>query len=371
MRPAHEANVTMAPSAIGAPDQELSRAWGKRTQAGDAQIINEPGRPATIVIPTEQVRLMVVELPLASAAKRLAALPFAIEDRIAEPLQNVHMALGAEVAPKRYLAAVISHAVMQDWVARYADTAEAEAALLPDVVMLPVPETGSWAVLVAGARALVRQDDGAGFAVPIALLSGAWIQAGKPEVHSYGDALPDGIPFHPATLRSMLPQAPLVDLRQGIYARRAEGNGFWRKLGWIAAIGLTAHILIALADSYALRGIADRREEQTRALVQRMAPGVTLENDFVEQVAGMLPVAGAARGDAFLPALTKLSQALTPLAGTIQVQTVQFDQALLIMELAGDGAVESQVKAALASGSVRGNVARDAGGGVRIEVPLQ
>ena len=99
MRPAHEAIVTAGSSAMGAPDLEAPRADGVWTLAGDRLIIVDASGPATILVPTEQVRLLAVDLPLANHAKRLAALPFAIEDKIAEPLENVHIALGKELSP--------------------------------------------------------------------------------------------------------------------------------------------------------------------------------------------------------------------------------------------------------------------------------
>ena len=92
--------------------------------------------------------LLAVDLPLASARQR-AALPFAIEDRIAEPIDDVHVALGDEIAPRRYLAGVVRH----DDAAGWTELAEAgaRAAMVPDVLALPIAGAGDWAVDLRGA----------------------------------------------------------------------------------------------------------------------------------------------------------------------------------------------------------------------------
>src|SRR5689334_14006904 len=142
MRVVHESNVTAMPLTEPAD----SRGSGVWTLAGNAPIIAEPGGPATVLVPTEQVRLLAVDLPVQGRARRLEALPFAIEDRIAEPLESVHIALGVELAPKRHLVGVVRHDVMADWVER----AEAEglggARFVPDALALPLPTEGGWAV---------------------------------------------------------------------------------------------------------------------------------------------------------------------------------------------------------------------------------
>jgi general secretion pathway protein L len=119
-----------------------------------------------MLVPTEQVRLLAVDLPLASRAKRMEALPFAIEDRIADPIESVHLALGMEIAPKRYLVGVVRHDVMESWVARADEAGLGHAAMVPDALALPVPGEGAWAVDLGETRAVVRAGDGTGFACP-------------------------------------------------------------------------------------------------------------------------------------------------------------------------------------------------------------
>jgi len=368
MRPAYEANVTAGSSAIGAPDLEAPRANGVWTLAGDRLIIVDAGGPATILVPTEQVRLLEVDLPLANRAKRLAALPFAIEDRIAEPVEAVHLALGAEVAPKRYLVGVVDHDYMARWCAIADGNGLAHAAIVPDALALPRPAEGAWAVDLGESRAVVRAGDGTGFAVPVAMLRTVWESAGRPPVTSYGATLPDDMMAGQGLWDLSGLANPALDLRQGIYARRnAAQSSFWRRLGWIAAIGVAAHVVIATADTLMLRSIANRRATETRALVATIAPGTNVGIDLVGDVTNLLPTGSNARPDAFVPLVTRISGALGPLAGSLNVRAMNFQANALTMDVEGtEPGLAGRIDAALRAARVEGKVTNATDGSIRI-----
>lgn len=372
MRPSHEANVTASARALGAPDASEPNAAGVWTLAGGRLIIAERGGPATILVPTGQVRLLAVDLPLASRAKRLEALPFAIEDQIAEPIESVHLALGAEIAPKRYLVGVVRHDVMAAWVETAGEAGLGQAAMVPDALALPRPSAGEWAVDLAAERAVVRAGDGTGFAIPPAMLQPAWQAAGRPTVLSYGAPLPaemmaDGSTLAPGALAERL-LAPALDLRQGPYARRrASLPNIWRRLGWIVALGVAAHVVIAAADTVMLRTIADRREADTRALAAIAAPGANLGGDLAASVADLLPAGSSVPPDAFLPLLTRISGALGPLSGAISVRAIQYQANALTLDLDGtEPGLVGRIDAALRASRVPGSVTRSPDGSIRI-----
>lgn len=372
MRPSHEANVTASARALGAPDASEPLAAGVWTLAGGRLIIAERGGPATILVPTGQVRLLAVDLPLASRAKRLEALPFAIEDQIAEPIESVHLALGAEIAPKRYLVGVVRHDVMAAWVETAGEAGLGQAAMVPDALALPRPSAGEWAVDLAAERAVVRAGDGTGFAIPPAMLQPAWQAAGRPTILSYGAPLPaemmaGGSTLAPGALAERL-LAPALDLRQGPYARRrAALPNVWRRLGWIVALGAAAHVVIATADTVMLRTIADRREADTRALAAIAAPGANLGGDLAASVADLLPAGSSAPPDTFLPLLTRISGALGPLSGAIKVRAIQYQANALTLDLDGtEPGLVGRIDAALRASRVPGSVTRSPDGSIRI-----
>lgn len=372
MRPSHEANVTDSGRAIGAPDAPEPLAAGIWTLAGDRLIIAERGGPATMLVPTEQVRLLGVDLPLPSRAKRLEALPFAIEDQIAEPIESVHLALGAEIAPKRYLVGVVRHDVMAGWVDAAEEAGLGHAAMVPDALALPRPAEGEWAVELGADRAIVRAGDGTGFAVPPAMLQAVWQAADRPAARSYGTPLPaemmaGGSTIAPAALSERL-LAPALDLRQGRYARRrAALPSVWRRLGWIVALGAAAHVVIATADTLMLRRIADRREADARAVVALAAPGANLGGDLAARVADLLPTRSSAPPDAFLPLLTRVSAALGPLSGALTIRAINYQANALTIDLDGtDPGLAGRIDAALRASRVQASVTRSPDGSIRI-----
>jgi len=348
------------------------RAGGVWALSGGRAIIAEPDGPATVLVPSESVLLLGVDLPLGSHAKRLAALPFAVEDRIADPIESVHLALGSEIAPKRYLVAVVRHAVMREWV----EIAEVEglshAALVPDALALPVPDEG-WSAEAGNGRVLVRGADGTGFAVPAALAGQAWEAAGRPRIWNNG-AVPIGeLPQEPRPaggggLAERLAK-PAVDLRQGIYARRASGGSSWlKRLGWVVAAGIAAHVVISAADTVMLRSIAERRADDTRAAVAQAAPGANLGDDLRVSVADMLPPPGAA-GSQFVPLVTRTSNALAPLSSAVTARSMRFEGNALVMEIEpGEPGLAGRVRDAMRAAGVNAEVGAGQDGAVRLTV---
>ncbi|MCW4460107.1 type II secretion system protein GspL [Sphingomonas sp. BT-65] len=353
-------------------DPAEPRAGGVWTLSGGRPIIAEPDGPATLLVPSESVLLLVVDLPLGTHAKRVAALPFAIEDRIADPIDAVHIALGSEIAPKRYLVAVVRHARMREWV----EIAEAEglahAAMVPDALALPVPDEG-WTAEAGDGRVLVRSGDGTGFAISSALVGQAWEAAGRPRIWNAGSVPVGELPQEPRPaggggLAERLAR-PAVDLRQGVYARRAAGGSGWlKRLGWIAAAGIAAHTMIAAADAVMLRVIAERRADDTRAVVAQAAPGANLGEDLQASVTDMLPPPGVA-GSRFVPLVTRTSNALAPLSSAVTARSMRFEGNALVMEIEpGEPGLAGRIRDAMRAAGVSADVAAGADGAVRLTV---
>ncbi|PVX30460.1 type II secretion system protein GspL [Sphingomonas pokkalii] len=362
---------------VRSPDLPSPHAAGLWTLAGDRLIIVDEDGPATIVVPTERVRLLAVDLPLPNRAKRLAALPFAIEDQVAEPIDSLHLALGAKLnpedAPARYLVGAVRRETMAGWVALAESQGLGAAPMVPDALLLPRPAEG-WSVEIRDGRALVRAADGAGFALPLPLLPAAWEAAGRPLVHRLADPLPDPMPAQaaaadtrPAAARAKAAAAEL-DLRQGAYAARGGriGNG-WRRLGWIVAIGAAAHVAIAGGDAVLLSIIAKRRASETRELVAIAAPGADLSGDFKGRVTDLLPAGSSAPPDRFVPLLARVSAGLSPLAGSISVQAIRFEGTVMTLDCAaGAPDLAARIAAALRAARIRGQATASPDGTIRI-----
>ena len=291
-----------------------------RIQAGDVVAVDPdwPG-PVTVLAPSERILMLVVDLPFASRGQRQKAAPFAVEGLIAEPLDRVHVALGAEVSDRRHLCAVVRNDLMDHWVGMLADAGLDHCILLPDALSLPTPPQGSWRIVVEGGRALVRTGDGSGFAVDVDALPATWEAGNRPRLIASGDALPDvmrtGLDDMTLELddgaRPAVVVAP-VDLRQGRYAatRRRSAVSPWRAVALVAAAGVVAHIGILALDTLVLDGMADRREAETRALVAARAPDLGEQPDLVLAVDRVAPLQSGADGR-LVRSLGRVSSALS------------------------------------------------------------
>lgn len=257
--------------------------------------------PTTVLVPSEDVLTLPVDLPFATRAQRIAALPFALEDAVAEPLATLHFALGTEVAPRRHIAGVVRHARMQAWVALLAEADLDPAILMPDALALPLPPAGAWVVRADGERCLVRTDTGGGFALPLSSLEGAWTVAGHPRLIPLGDALPaafaeavEAESVHLGALGEPAIILPPLDLRQGAYAAtRATSASALRTLALVASLGVVAHIALLGLDTFLLDRMADRKETEARAVLQAVAPATTPDEDIIAAADRIVPNAGS------------------------------------------------------------------------------
>ncbi len=288
--------------------------------------------PAVVLVRSEHVLTLATPLPpLSSTVRRREALPFAIEDQIADPLDQVHVALGSEVAEKTWLAGVVRHDLMRQWVARLSEAGLERASLVPDALSLPVPGQGCWSVDLAGERAMIRTADGTGFALPLAMLEAAWRAAGEPACVAYGDALPPELhaaqtELEPEPLAQRL-LAPALDLRQGRYAPpRRQIDPLWRRIAMITAIGALAHGAIAAADTLALHHIAAQREADVRALAGSAQPSMVMGEDLSATLADLTPEDAAAGPSQFLDLLSRSGGAMAGLPRPVNWHSVTFDR---------------------------------------------
>lgn len=287
---------------------------------------------AVVLVPSEEVLIVAVDLPLTSRRERVAALPFAIEDHVAEPIGELHVALGMELAARRHLAAAVRHRVMAGWIDRIAEAGLVHASVVPDALSLPVPEDGGWSVQASDGRAIVRASDGTGFATSTAQLPVIWAAAGKPLCRSYGDALsdrlssiPGEIELEPLTARLLV---PAVDLRQGLYAKPRRALPLsTRKVLAVLAAGALAHASIAIADTVALQRIAENRRLEAQALVQRHLPGVVIGDAFAAEINALLADGGGGGRSRFLPLLVKASAVLGRTGSGIGLRTLAYREA--------------------------------------------
>lgn len=300
------------------------------------------GGAPLVLCSAEDVALFAVALPLRAHRQRVSAAPFAIEEALAEPLTQVHVALGPVLADGSYLVAAVNRGVMETWGEAMAQTGLRRARLLPDVLTVPVPqESGTWCVLLQDTRALVRRGDGTGFAVPSDVFPMLWQGSGSPTLQVYGTApaswpLAASLGAVPEGSAKAVPRG--FDLRQGAFAHDDRGGKRLRAAALVAAAGLALHTGITAYDTRALQGIAADREAMVRARLAELSPGATPTADPARTLARLAQPVGPMRQGAFLPLLSRASAALAPLEARISFDTLVFsdDADLLALGVRAD-----------------------------------
>lgn len=294
------------------------------------------------IVPAELVGLHALSIPVKSQRQRRAALPYAVEDHIAAPLERTHTAYIRALPDERVLAASLSHDLMADLVAR-----APQSQIWPEQLVLPTPDTPhSWNALRMGDRVLLRADDGTGFAMRVGMVPAVWATAGRPTVLNRGaEPLPDTLVWTFAD--PVQPDAAelSVDLRQDRYRPRQNlGRPIAALVAGVALIG-GLHLALAYGDLLALRGLAGEQRAATTALLAERVPQATIFDDPQVLYRRLTRADARAGGSGLLPNLEQASTALlaadVPL--TIQRMVWSADPQSLTMQVEATGLDQLQV----------------------------
>lgn len=239
----------VAPSETGAPPAAMMAA---------AEVI-------IVLVPAEDVLLGEVKLSARNRAQLLQALPYAVEDQLLSPVEELHFA-ASQARGEHIGVAVVAKDKMRAWLARLSDAGIRADSLLPESLALPLA-VGSTTVLIEGERAIVRLAAWSAFACSVPELS-AWLE----QAHAAGDLQPLAVhDFRAAAALALATPITRYEERQrdslawlagafdaasaaipinlldgefGVSHRQARGARWWR----IAAMLAAAVVILALLD---------------------------------------------------------------------------------------------------------------------------
>lgn len=283
------------------------------------------------IIPAELVSLHAIHLPVRTARQRLDALPFALEELVAQDLEKTHFALLGATSDGGVLAASLGRTVIEKYRKDVPDSA-----LVPEQLLLSQPDpspTGAvaWRTYRSGARVLVRASDQSGFAVRDTELQLLWELAGKPRVENLAEPLSPQIEYENISGTQVTSAQALLeaDLRQGAFQ---PARGFARPLKWLAAsvalFGII-HLAVAAFDTSAQGQIADGlRAQAASALAGKLAnaspddpPALLLRRLAAEN--------SAQGGSGFLLLMDRVSSALGQGDTTVQFRELNWSAGAL------------------------------------------
>jgi len=111
------------------------------------------------LIPGDEALFCVADIPAKQSRFVNQALPYAVEEQIAQDIESVHLALGLHTQ-EGYRVAAIDRDRMAQWLELFNGWSHSRLeAIYPDAALLPVTE-GGWSVCLAGESAMMASDRG-------------------------------------------------------------------------------------------------------------------------------------------------------------------------------------------------------------------
>ncbi len=297
------------------------------------------GKPTVLIVPGEQTLMTSVELPIRQIAKLRKAIPFALEEKLASDVEELHFALG-DLQGDRKRVVVVEHSLMNEWTVELGELGVTPKAVLPDVLALPW-HAEEWSILIDGERALVRSGATSGFVCEkenLTMLIDAHLEEEKaPLLVRYWNCSEGPDLLWPV---SKLAEAPSIkkyscgggalrvlaqgwdprasiNLLQDRYSQQADTLKMLKPWRWAAALfGLWIVIALGqnLVHKHQLEKQQARLRQQAEQIYRKTFPGARrIVNPRVQMAQKLkaLKGGGKSEGDGrFLALLAKSSQAL-------------------------------------------------------------
>ncbi len=120
-------------------------------------------RRAVILAPSEDILLTRVTVNARNREQLLRAIPFALEEDLAEDIEQLHFALGPRQSDGSHPVAVVARAHMTQWLAQINSVSLIAHAIIPDLLAVPQAGENAWSLLLEQDRAWIRTDAFDGF----------------------------------------------------------------------------------------------------------------------------------------------------------------------------------------------------------------
>ncbi len=306
-------------------------------------------RRLVLVIDGERVTLTRAQAPRRNRKAWRQALPYALEDGLAEPVEHLHFAIGDPDATGSTPVIVLRARYLQDWLNTLRGVGLNVVAATPDLLLLP-RRPGCWSLLVDGPRILVRLDDHLGFVasrdtLPV-LMRRALREAAPAGVDVRGE-LPDlaGLDLDlnrlapPAESLQLLAAGEItIDLLQGSFQPGAELHRWLRP--WHAAALLGGLLVVSqlLDQILEYRDLQHRQQELQAAMVQVYRSAVPDAQRIIDpraQLAGHLQTLERVGGDGDLLDLLAAGGAVLHRFPELRLQALRYQRGRLELDLEG------------------------------------
>lgn len=253
-------------------------------EAGGGVTVSPSNPPAasdevTVVVPATEVTITSVRLVGARRADWLRTARFAVEDDVAVPVENLHVAIGSRNSVGTQAeVCLVAKSEMENWMSRLGEAGLDDARLVPDVTLLPEgapPLDVGDRVLVSGADQKFAIDK----SLPAELVSALIDRVSAEPEHTADPLL--------ALAGYVAAGANGIDLRQADFARKAElpvDLKRFRLLAGLAAAFAIAWGAYTFASIRAMHQLEAVLGQQTRANFTALYPGEPVPSNILAAV---------------------------------------------------------------------------------------
>lgn len=328
-----------------------------KTQIGDRRIVALAAASAMSV--------HALNLPAKSRKQARQVVPFALEDEVAQDIDDLHFAWPHSSSPQIALPVVaIAKAQMELWLRALMSAGMNASAIYPDVFALPW-EAGTWSAAQFGSEYVVRTDSFQGMTI-----EPEWFAVGALEsdelpgiIHSFGEVNWESPPIpvqetsYDLALAAMLSEIELhgqsmINLLQGDY-RQTEKKSFdhsFIKFPAIAAsVCLGCYLILQGATIWSLNSETNAYNDSALATFQDISPNISqLPPNARAQVDRQLAALTGGGESGFLTLMNSVAPAFSQVNMTLNVlQFEQSNQELRIQAVAEDFQSFERFQAAL------------------------
>jgi len=320
------------------------------------------GRRSTLVVPGNDVLLAEALVPGGSQARALQAIPFALEEQLADDIEKLHFALGSKDRDDNYPVAIIDRSTMDTISEQCQEAGLRPTSIVPETLALPMLEAidfdeVSWTALLDEDQAVIRLNGYKGFATDTSVAS-FMLEGAKEDLADDASPLltiyttdpetnlvvPGGVDTELRDCESRLAlyaegltSEPNINLLQGSYNPKTQFDKTWKPWRWTAAL---AAVLVGTLfaskwfDYRALKAEESYIDGEIATAFESALPGVRMQRPR-RQIQDALSGNGTGNVSNFTNQLAEIAASLSTQPQT-KVRTIGFRNGSFDLDLNTD-----------------------------------
>ncbi len=320
------------------------------------------GKRATLIVPGNDVLLAEASVPGGSASRALQAIPFALEEQLADDVEQLHFALGGRGKDDVYPVAVIGRDTMDTVQEQCANAGLRPTEIVPETLALPKfesdePGDASWTALIDADQTVVRLNGFSGFSTDTDM-AGIMLEGARSNLEDDASAnmvvfrtnsdspLPEtqGVDMETRHCESRLSlyasglaNAPHINLLQGDYSPKTQFDKNWKPWRWsMVLLGVLCAVLMGV-KALELRQSANQVkliDQQIEQAFKQAMPGSRLQRP-VKQIENRIAQLSGGSTNGFTSELSQIAASLTTQPQTV-VRSISYREGRFDLDVTTD-----------------------------------